>query len=76
MSEHSAVSSLDDQETFAARQRERISSSPHSGRSAPNLVSSRVLTPEIHTRLAQMKQLLRNAGGGRSYADVSDAAVT
>ncbi|CAN7677808.1 replication protein O [Caballeronia sp. LjRoot29] len=57
------LAKVEDQEAFAARRRDRLGPSTGSGRSALKLVPSRVLTPEIHNRLAQMKQLLRNAEG-------------
>jgi len=57
------LATVEDQEAFAARRRERLAPSTGSGRSALKLVPSRVRTPEIHNRLAQMKQLLRNAEG-------------
>ncbi|QIE30294.1 Replication protein O [Caballeronia sp. SBC2] len=68
----------EDQEAFAARRRERVAPSVRFARSEePIVVASRVLTPEIDTRLAHLKQLLRHAGGGRRVGskDVADGAV-
>ncbi|MFK4448491.1 hypothetical protein ABH944_008541 [Caballeronia udeis] len=71
------VATAHDQEAFAARRRERITPRESSGRSEPTVVVSRVLTPEIDTRLAQLKQLLRQAGGGRPVGrmEIADGAA-
>lgn len=71
------VATAHDQEAFAARRRERLTPHTGSGRSEPTVAVSRVLTPEIDTRLAQLKNLLRQAGGGRPFGrtDIADGAA-
>jgi hypothetical protein len=71
------VATAHDQEAFAARRRERLTPHAGSGRSEPIVAVSRVRTPEIDTRLAQLKQLLRQAGGGRPVGrmDIADGAT-
>ena len=71
------VATAEDQEAFASRRRERLTQNAGSRRSEPTVIASRVLTPEIDTRLAQLKQLLRHAGAGRPFGrtDTADGAA-
>lgn len=71
------VATAEDQEAFAARRRERLTQNAGSRRSEPTVIASRVLTPEIDTRLAQLKRLLRHAGAGRPFGrtDIADGAA-